>query len=70
MKRLCLVSPNLVCVHGTASACGDQVDVDSMSSSSTVMDLSGGIFYDSFEEVMLWVLTSSVKGVIVEIDGF
>ena len=41
-----------------------------MSSSSTVMDLSGGIFYDSFEEVMLWVLTSSVKGVIVEIDGF
>lgn len=29
----------------------EQVDADSMSSSSTVMDLSGGIFYESFEEV-------------------
>lgn len=29
-----------------------QVDADSMSSSTTVMDLSGGVFYTSFEEVI------------------
>ena len=29
----------------------EQVDVGSLSSSSTVVDLSGGIFYESYEEV-------------------
>ena len=29
------------------------MDADSLSSSSTVVDLSGGIFYDSHEEVMI-----------------
>ena len=29
------------------------MDADALSSSSTVMDLSGGIFYDSFEEVTM-----------------
>ena len=38
-------------VRGTTVRC-DKVDADSMSSSSTVMDLSGGIFYESFEEVI------------------
>ena len=29
------------------------MDADSSSSSSTVMDLSGGIFFESFEEVRI-----------------
>lgn len=43
----------IVCMRYRTMALGVQVDVaESMTTSTTVMDLSGGIFYSSFEEVM------------------
>ena len=36
-----------IVIHG-----GNQVDADSLSSSSVVMDLSGGVIYETSEEVI------------------